>query len=378
MKKGKLLVFFSLAVMSVVVVASIDVPQIRAQDLKVYDVNISAQLNLNGTLFEISGSAVADRILEPCQTGSATGDINWTPNETVAFPCGIPCGILVFIATATLVLGCREGNVACDFGDGKIATRNYKFVFNDTEATVEATGRADINFNMTKLGYKDVIKINPLKLTLRSTTPGHGIEEGMVEFVKSDGTKIVANMTNNFEFTDPTLVLPSPKLVLIEYEFDIFTGEFKEVVTVLKPTIESSDAAGNKKDIFLVGDKVNASGCCYGKNKNYNLYIVEDRVWNDGMAISPSIVDTTVSTDADGNISPHPTLIWPSAEIGKYDIIVDVNGNGKYDNCTDALDDLDVNDAGFEVIPEFTTIAMPVVAILGLLFLFSRRRKKEE
>jgi len=33
---------------------------------------------------------------------------------------------------------------------------------------------------------------------------------------------------------------------------------------------------------------------------------------------------------------------------------------------------------GFEAIPEFATIAIPVAAIIGLLFLFSQRRKKEE
>jgi len=54
-----------------------------------------------------------------------------------------------------------------------------------------------------------------------------------------------------------------------------------------------------------------------------------------------------------------------------------VNGNGNYDVCIDAIDDLDVNDAGFETIPEFRTIAIPVGAILGLLFLFSRRKRKE-
>ena len=149
-----------------------------------------------------------------------------------------------------------------------------------------------------------------------------------------------------------------------------------EKIKVATPTVESSDAGGNKKDRFLVGDKVYAYGSCYEPGKTYNLSIVEDRVWNDGMAIPPFILQTTVSTDANGKIIPHPTLIWPSAVIGKYDIVVDVNGNEEYDECVDALDDMDVEDAGFEVVPEFTTIAIPVAAVMGLLFLFSRRKRK--
>ena len=141
------------------------------------------------------------------------------------------------------------------------------------------------------------------------------------------------------------------------------------------PSIESSDDGGNRKDIFVEGDSVYASGDGYEENKKYDLYIVDDRTWKDGMAIPPFIVKMTVATDVNGRISP--TLIWDSAEIGKYDIIVDANGNEKYDKCEDAIDDMDVNDAGFEAIPEFTTIAIPAAAALVMIFLMSRRKRKE-
>ncbi len=144
-----------------------------------------------------------------------------------------------------------------------------------------------------------------------------------------------------------------------------------------EPMVESSDSSGKKKDTFLEGDEVYAYGGWYNPDKTYDLYIVEDRTWTNGMPIGTYKIKTTVSTDADGKISPHPTLIWSSTVIGEYDIIVDVNGNGNYDEGIDPLDDMDVNNAGFETIPEFTTIAIPVAAILGLLFLFSRRKRKE-
>ena len=128
----------------------------------------------------------------------------------------------------------------------------------------------------------------------------------------------------------------------------------------------------------LESESVYIYGYGYAQNTNYDIYIVEDRTWNDGDTIPDRVAGTidTVTTDEWGNI-PTGTLIWATSVIGKYDIIVDVNGNGKYDECVDALDDMDVNNAGFETIPEFTTIAIPVAAIIALLFLFSRRKRKD-
>jgi hypothetical protein len=57
---------------------------------------------------------------------------------------------------------------------------------------------------------------------------------------------------------------------------------------------------------------------------------------------------TFVSTDSSGTI---PTaLVWSQLIAGKYDIIVDVNGNGRYDVGIDALDSDDIQTtAGFYV-----------------------------
>ncbi|MCD4845403.1 MAG: PEF-CTERM sorting domain-containing protein [Methanosarcinales archaeon] len=55
---------------------------------------------------------------------------------------------------------------------------------------------------------------------------------------------------------------------------------------------------------------------------------------------------------------------------------VDVNGDGDYDAGIDALD---ANvDVGFKAIPEFSTIAIPVLSILGLLFFFNHRKRRKE
>ncbi|WP_406661964.1 PEF-CTERM sorting domain-containing protein [Methanolobus sp. ZRKC3] len=142
----------------------------------------------------------------------------------------------------------------------------------------------------------------------------------------------------------------------------------------IQPTVESSDGAGTIKDIFLEGEKVYAIGGGYVPSITYNLYVVEDVIWSNGDTIPSRVLGTatSVTTDDSGNILP--TTIWSSAVVGGYDIIVDVNANGNYDEGIDALDDMDVNGAGYQAIPEFPTIALPVVAILGLAFIFQRRR----
>ena len=82
-----------------------------------------------------------------------------------------------------------------------------------------------------------------------------------------------------------------------------------------------------------------------------------------------------ITTDGSGNI-PAETQIWAASEQGVYDIVVDVNGYGYYNADTDALDG-GIN-AGFKAIPEFSTIAIPVAAMLGLLFFFNHRKRKRE
>ena len=77
----------------------------------------------------------------------------------------------------------------------------------------------------------------------------------------------------------------------------------------------------------------------------------------------------TVSSDAIGDIPA--TLVWGDPlVVGKYDIVVDVNGNGMYDEGIDALDDSDIEvTAGFNVIPEVPlgTIMASAVMIIALV-----------
>jgi uncharacterized repeat protein (TIGR01451 family) len=153
--------------------------------------------------------------------------------------------------------------------------------------------------------------------------------------------------------------------------------EFTTVCTGVGPTVESALLSGNPENTFQISDPVYAVGSGYpAASTTYDLYVVDDTTWSDGMAIPSRVTgtETSVTTDASKNI-PDGTLIWSSAAAGRYDIVVDVNGNGVYDAGTDALDaNIDV---GFEAIPEFTTIMIPAAMILGMVFLMHRRKREE-
>jgi hypothetical protein len=78
---------------------------------------------------------------------------------------------------------------------------------------------------------------------------------------------------------------------------------------------------------------------------------------------------TTVASDSGGNVPTTLAWGWPLV-LGKYDVVVDVNGNGIYDAGVDALDDSDVDvTAGLNVIPEvpFGTIVVSASMIFALV-----------
>jgi len=145
-------------------------------------------------------------------------------------------------------------------------------------------------------------------------------------------------------------------------------------------SIESCNQYGSRKDQFNPGETIYVNGSGFSPNTDYNLYIVSDvSIWTNGMDIPTPIVATSVRSDSAGTINP--TAVWGSPLPGKYDIIVDVNDNGRYDIGIDALDDNDiVTTAGFFVIPEYAlgTILALAVCFAGVALYRRPKRTKEK
>jgi outer membrane protein assembly factor BamB len=133
-------------------------------------------------------------------------------------------------------------------------------------------------------------------------------------------------------------------------------------------TVESADISGATQDVFQTGDSVYAVGSGYSATTTYDLYVVEDTTWVDGMAIPSRVAgtETSVTTDGSGDI-PAGTLIWTSSVEGEYDIVVDVGGNGQYDASTDGLDS---GSPGF-VVRGIPSAPVPALAPIGIIALIS-------
>ncbi|MEM3551395.1 MAG: NosD domain-containing protein [Candidatus Bathyarchaeia archaeon] len=120
-------------------------------------------------------------------------------------------------------------------------------------------------------------------------------------------------------------------------------------------TVESCNAEGEAKDIFYVSENVYIVGRGFAPNTRYEVYIVKKTVWIDGMPIPQRVNGTLtyVISDENGNIAV--SLVWAKLlTVGKYDIVIDVNHNGLYDEGVDALDSGGIEaKGGFFVIPEY-------------------------
>lgn len=124
------------------------------------------------------------------------------------------------------------------------------------------------------------------------------------------------------------------------------------------------------------------TGANFSASKTYNFYIVVDQeTWADGMAIPERVPGTVIIVSSNNNGDIASTAVWTGPQtVGKYDIVVDVNGNGQYDPGIDAVDDSDIEvTAGFSVIPELSpSLILPLFMIATLLTIAvpkSRSRK---
>ncbi|MCW4030555.1 MAG: hypothetical protein NWE92_13030 [Candidatus Bathyarchaeota archaeon] len=120
------------------------------------------------------------------------------------------------------------------------------------------------------------------------------------------------------------------------------------------PTIQSCDQFGNLKDTFNLGEPVAVKGTGYDPLKTYNVYLVDDTEWTEGMSIPSRVTSTTntITTQSDGTLGT--PVIYSNPAPGKYDIIIDVNANGLYDSGIDTLLNNQVEvTAGIFVLPEY-------------------------
>lgn len=168
-------------------------------------------------------------------------------------------------------------------------------------------------------------------------------------------------------------------------------------------SIESTDSIGNNPvSHFILGDDVYARGLGlidYDGNNLVDIYVIVDSVkpekWDDGEKIDnatahPKVLVLTAVDPKDLNVgagAAGPLYLGTIVDKdlgsvngineipapGDFDIVYDCNQDGYFDKTNDSVD-YDVC-SGFRTdIPEFATIAIPAIALLGLV-LYMRRKK---
>jgi hypothetical protein len=103
------------------------------------------------------------------------------------------------------------------------------------------------------------------------------------------------------------------------------------------------------------------------------VYLVVHQDWTNTTNIPAGVAGTLKNITTD-SISFGPTAIWPSAQTGTYDVIVDVNNNGKYDPAVDPVEQ-NVIVTPLDAFPEYPVGTITAVAIgLAALILYEKRK----
>ena len=211
----------------------------------------------------------------------------------------------------------------------------------------------------------------------------HTFEYSGDETVQLDVTPFIKSIVSsgdqyvgfNFQFAEPsTIPMNGPFVAFNSLEYPPAA-----TLTILSEMdyVVSSDNTGKEQNTFDLTENV----YCYAGNlpvsTDVRIYVVANKdTWNDGDALlNVSVGYQRETTESDGSITTTEICSAPLTE-GEYDIVVDTNQNGKW-NTGEPVDSYSCVDVGFTEIPEFTTIAIPVGAVLGLVFLMSHRRRDD-
>lgn len=141
------------------------------------------------------------------------------------------------------------------------------------------------------------------------------------------------------------------------------------------PVVTVCDKNGTEKSVFGLDESVYFRAEGLPGNKHLDISVVPNREWGIGDPIGEDVTNDGINTVLTDDYGKLPTVeIWaPPLTAGKYDVVVDINQNGRLDEG-EPVDDFTAT-AGFEVIPEFLTVAIPIVIVLIIFMLFQRGKK---
>jgi len=139
----------------------------------------------------------------------------------------------------------------------------------------------------------------------------------------------------------------------IRYLFCVAIALFFPVPAHVGAFVDNINAVNNNGrivDIYTLDEDIYISGeCTTAANKHAEVFVVKNQSnWKDGADLNDITTKIeTVSVDNNGEIPL--TRIWPARlTIGEYDLVIDIDGDKKYDEEEDCVDD--ISPLGFRVI----------------------------
>lgn len=143
----------------------------------------------------------------------------------------------------------------------------------------------------------------------------------------------------------------------------LYGNKFVTGVPAPEP-IRSSDSSGNEKNTFNSSETVYVTMPATGDT--IRLYIMADQTtWTNGTLLADVSGDGYEELTLSANGTQVVELWSPPLTNGDYDIVVDKNSNGVYDEGIDVVDSFTL--IGFDVIPEFPSfLAMPLFMVLAM------------
>jgi len=143
----------------------------------------------------------------------------------------------------------------------------------------------------------------------------------------------------------------------------LYGNKFVTGVPAPEP-IWSSDSSGNEKNTFGLSETVYVTMPATGET--IRLYVMADQTtWTNGTLLADVSGDGYEELTLSTNGTQVVKLWDPPLTNGDYDIVVDKNSNGVYDEGMDVVDSFTL--VGFDVIPEFpSSLVMPLFMVLAM------------
>lgn len=143
--------------------------------------------------------------------------------------------------------------------------------------------------------------------------------------------------------------------------------------------VKEDDGSLSQTDWFTPQDDVWVAGYDFDQTSSpVDIYIVKDKdnwvcgenITYETNAVKASVTD--VKLKANGMFDP--VEVWTTPAVGKYDLIVDVNRNGKYDCGIDGMNSLTT--FGIEVVPEMSTMVLMGAGLVSMMGYVGIRKRR--